>query len=77
MTPGDHGAIKLLLDAKVPAVVNGMLLQRARAVGSKGGGGGDYPLQILADTFTLFQEEGRDYFKPIRTKDNIYKKHTH
>jgi hypothetical protein len=40
-------------------------------------GGGDYPLQILADTFTLFQEEGRDYFKPIRTKDNIYKKHTH
>ena len=37
MTPGDHGAIKLLLDAKVSAAVNGMLLQRARAVGTKAG----------------------------------------
>ena len=63
MTPGDHGAIKLLLDAKVPAVVNGMLLQRARAVGSKGGGGGRLPPPDFGRYFYPISGGGKRLFQ--------------
>ena len=59
MTPGDHGAIKLLLDAKVPAAVNGMLAT-AKSQESWNQGGGRAILlpylkrreQIVANTIT-------------------------
>ena len=53
MTPGDHGAIKLLLDAKLPAAVNGMLAT-AKSQGSWNQGGGR---SILLPTFFVSRVE--------------------
>ena len=77
---GDHGAIKLLLDAKVPAAVNGRLLQRSRAVGTKRGWEGNHPLQILSGTFDFFlgwrSEQIVSNTSLLKNNDNIYKKHS-
>jgi hypothetical protein len=61
MTPGDHGAIKLLLDAKVPAAVNGMLLGKEPGLSEPRGREGD--------SFTHFKEERADCIKHITIKD--------
>ena len=70
MTHGDHGAIKLLLDAKVSATVNGMLQEPGQSE-PRGGGRSLHP--DFGRYFYPFQEEVADCVKHITTKENIYK----